>query len=158
VPVRSVHASEQGLTTVFNLEVFARHEFFVGEARVRVHNGYSEAAERTVGGVATKGGFTTATVPVRTLRGRQGPAEFSSSKIRRLRRAMRADGFRPSGAIDIVEVDGVRIILDGHHRARAAGAVGIADVPVRIWQVSEESGATLWSQAVEAAERLGLRW
>jgi hypothetical protein len=42
--VRSVHASEQGLTTVFNLEVFARHEFFVGEARVRVHNGYADEA------------------------------------------------------------------------------------------------------------------
>jgi hypothetical protein len=31
------------LTSVFNLEVFARHEFFVGEAGVRAHNGYSGA-------------------------------------------------------------------------------------------------------------------
>jgi hypothetical protein len=38
--VRSVHASERGLTSVFNLEVYARHEFFVGEERVRVHNTY----------------------------------------------------------------------------------------------------------------------
>jgi hypothetical protein len=44
VRVRSVHASERGLTSVFNLEVFARHEFFVGEERVRVHNGYGSAA------------------------------------------------------------------------------------------------------------------
>jgi hypothetical protein len=32
------------LTSVFNLEVYARHEFFVGEERVRVHNGYGSAA------------------------------------------------------------------------------------------------------------------
>jgi hypothetical protein len=44
VRVRSVHASERGLTSVFNLEVYARHEFFVGEERVRVHNGYGSAA------------------------------------------------------------------------------------------------------------------
>lgn len=71
---------------------------------------------------------------------------------------MRESGFRPSGAIDIVEVDGRRIIIDGHHRARAAGAVGIREVPVRIWTVSEETATTLYPQAVEAAERLGLRW
>jgi RHS repeat-associated protein len=49
VRVRSVHASERGLTTVFNLEVFARHEFFVGEERVRVHNGYNAASRPTFG-------------------------------------------------------------------------------------------------------------
>jgi hypothetical protein len=32
------------LTSVFNLEVYARHEFFVGEERVRVHNGYGSVA------------------------------------------------------------------------------------------------------------------
>jgi hypothetical protein len=32
------------LTSVCNLEVYARHEFFVGEERVRVHNGYGSAA------------------------------------------------------------------------------------------------------------------
>jgi hypothetical protein len=30
---------------VFNLEVFARHEFFVGEAGVRAHNGYADKPE-----------------------------------------------------------------------------------------------------------------
>jgi hypothetical protein len=41
-----VHASDRGLTSVFNLEVYARHEFFVGEAGVRAHNGYAEEAAR----------------------------------------------------------------------------------------------------------------
>ncbi len=41
--VRGVHESGRGLTTVFNLEVFARHEFFVGEQRVRAHNTYPGA-------------------------------------------------------------------------------------------------------------------
>jgi hypothetical protein len=48
VRVRSVHASARGLTSVFNLEVYARHEFFVGEERVRVHNGYGGKADDVV--------------------------------------------------------------------------------------------------------------
>jgi predicted nucleic acid-binding protein len=44
VRVRSVHESARGLTSVYNLEVYARHEFFVGEAGVRVHNGYGSVA------------------------------------------------------------------------------------------------------------------
>jgi hypothetical protein len=44
VRVRSVRESARGLTSVCNLEVYARHEFFVGEAGVRVHNGYGSAA------------------------------------------------------------------------------------------------------------------
>jgi hypothetical protein len=44
VRVRSVRESARGLTSVCNLEVYARHEFFVGEERVRVHNGYGSAA------------------------------------------------------------------------------------------------------------------
>ncbi len=69
---------------------------------------------------------------------------------------MKASGFDAAEAIDIAVVDGKRIIIDGHHRARAAGAAGIKQVPVRIWQVSDETGTTLMMQAAEAAERLGL--
>jgi hypothetical protein len=58
VRVRSVHASERGLTSVFNLEVFARHEFFVGEAGVRVHNGYGSAAGGGQGAFSRILGFT----------------------------------------------------------------------------------------------------
>ena len=71
---------------------------------------------------------------------------------------MRSGGFNPSRPIDIVEVDGRRIILDGHHRARAAGAAGIREVPVRIWTVSNETATQLLVQAAEAAEALGLPW
>jgi hypothetical protein len=45
VRVRAVRGSERGLTSVFNLEVYARHEFFVGEELVRAHNGYAWAQE-----------------------------------------------------------------------------------------------------------------
>lgn len=69
---------------------------------------------------------------------------------------MKANGFKAGEEIDIAVVDGKRIIIDGHHRARAAGAAGIKQVPVRIWEVSEETGVKLITQASEAAERLGL--
>ncbi|MBL8680335.1 MAG: hypothetical protein JNK05_14255 [Myxococcales bacterium] len=49
VRVRSVRESARGLTSVFNLEVFARHEFFVGEAGVRAHNGYTGDQRRLLG-------------------------------------------------------------------------------------------------------------
>jgi hypothetical protein len=46
VRVRAVRGSERGLTSVFNLEVYARHEFFVGEELVRAHNSYNFRAVR----------------------------------------------------------------------------------------------------------------
>jgi ParB-like chromosome segregation protein Spo0J len=93
---------------------------------------------------------------VSQLKGRQLGGEFSGSKIRRLKKAMRDRGFDEAYPIDIVEIDGHKIIIDGHHRARAAGAAGIKEVPVRINPVTPEQGTTLLAQAAEAAENLGL--
>jgi ParB-like chromosome segregation protein Spo0J len=73
---------------------------------------------------------------------------------------MKKNGYTPGTeeAIDITVVDGERVIIDGHHRARAAGSAGIMQVPVRIWDVSAETGAKLIMQAAEAAEQLNLRF
>ena len=73
---------------------------------------------------------------------------------------MKANGFNPAHPIDIAIVDGRKIILDGHHRARAAGSAGITNVPVRSYDVTPERGRELLQQAAEAAENLGLlnRW
>jgi ParB-like chromosome segregation protein Spo0J len=69
---------------------------------------------------------------------------------------MSKDGYDLTKPIDIAEVDGVRIILDGHHRARAAGSAELQEVPVRVWEVTQETGTRLIMEAAEAAERLGL--
>jgi RHS repeat-associated protein len=116
---------------------------------------------RTAGHVAdlvTIGNPTRTSAPVGVLRGRQLRHEFSGSLIKRLKRNMQRRGFATDKAIDVAIVDGRRIILDGHHRARAAGAAGIREVPVKIWQVSDEVGKRLLRQAAEAAENLGLPW
>jgi len=85
---------------------------------------------QTVAGVRVIGPPKLETAPVGSLRGRQVPTEYSGSHIRRYRKWMESTQSyaRPSGAappIDIVNVGDRRIIIDGHHRARAAGSAGL---------------------------------
>ena len=102
----------------------------------------------------------TKTAKTRKLFGRQLKGEYSSNKIKRLKKAMQKSGFDPKKPIKIIEVDGRKIIVDGHHRARAAGSAGIKEVPVEVIEVSSEVAKQYLQQAAEAAERLGLsdRW
>jgi filamentous hemagglutinin len=95
-------------------------------------------------------------VPVSELRGRQARREFTGSKIKRLKKNMQKNGFNEEYPIDIAEVGGRKVIIDGHHRARAVGAAGIKDVSVRIHPVTPEQGNTLLQEAAEAAENLGI--
>ena len=95
-------------------------------------------------------------VPTQELKGRQLRSEFSGSNIKRLKRRMQRDGFDQRFPIDIAEVDGIKIIIDGHHRARAAGAARIREVPVRVNQVTPEQAGLLLKQAAEATENHGL--
>ena len=69
---------------------------------------------------------------------------------------MRAYGFDDRFPILIATVAGRKVIIDGHHRARAAGAVGIAEIPAIVVSVSPESEDILLRQAAEAAEQFGL--
>jgi filamentous hemagglutinin len=94
------------------------------------------------------------------LFGRQAPREFSGSQIKRLKKSMQQRGYDPSKPIDIAIVDGRKVIIEGHHRARAAGAAGIKEVPVRIHQVDAATAARLEQEAAQAAQELGLesRW
>jgi RHS repeat-associated protein len=100
------------------------------------------------------------TAKTRELFGRQTKHEFSSSKIRRLKKNMKQNGFDPNKPIEIVEVDGRKIIVDGHHRARAAGAAGIKEVPVKVLKVDPATAERYVQEAAEAAHSLGLtgRW
>jgi ParB-like chromosome segregation protein Spo0J len=95
-------------------------------------------------------------VPVNQLKGRQLSSEFSGSNIKRLKKSLQVHGYNNDFPIEVAEIDGRMIIIDGHHRARAAGSAGIPEVPVRIVPVTLEQANMLLEQAAEAAENLGL--
>jgi ParB-like chromosome segregation protein Spo0J len=73
---------------------------------------------------------------------------------------MKHEGFDPDNPIRVAEVNGRKIIIDGHHRSRAAGAAGIKRVPVIIEKLSEKEAALLEQEAAEASQSLQLeyRW
>jgi filamentous hemagglutinin len=97
-----------------------------------------------------------------SLSGRQLKSEYSSSKIDRYRSKMKNGKFDwIRSPIDVAIVENRVIILDGHHRARAAGAAlaqgvkSLEKIPVRIWTVSEETATRLAEQASEAMISFG---
>ena len=93
---------------------------------------------------------------VSALKGRQLASEFTGNKIKRFRRQMRAQGgYGGFPTIVREEIHGKKIIIDGHHRARAAGAAGIMEVPVEIIELPSDVAMKFFNQATQAAERLG---
>jgi ParB-like chromosome segregation protein Spo0J len=64
----------------------------------------------------------------------------------------------PKHPIEIAEIDGKKIIIDGHHRARAAGAAGIKKVPVVVSEITPEQAIRYLREAAEAADFFGLPW
>jgi hypothetical protein len=94
---------------------------------------------------------------VSTLKGRQLASEFTGNQIKRFRREMQGQGgYGDFPPIKIAEIDGKKIIIDGHHRARAAGSAGIKNVPVEIFDLPPDVARKYFQQAAEAAEKLGL--
>jgi hypothetical protein len=96
--------------------------------------------------------FSTVANP-RNLLSRQGPGEMSGNVVRRLARGMRANGFNPAHPIEVANVEGRLVILDGHHRAAAAIRAGITEVPVVVRPVSAARAAELRLQVIDAAAR-----
>ena len=94
------------------------------------------------------------------LFGRQTRGEFTSSQIKKIKNSIKAAGYDQSRPIDVAIVNGRKIIIDGHHRARAAGGAKVDQVPIRIHQVGAATASKLEQQAAEAAHSLGLsdRW
>ncbi|MCP4500968.1 MAG: ParB N-terminal domain-containing protein [Deltaproteobacteria bacterium] len=122
----------------YDIEVEDEHHYFVGDVGVRVHNNPCDDATTS------------------KLVGRQGKNEYTGNQIKSLKKKMKRDGFDRNHPIEVAKVDGKNIIIDGHHRARAAGAAGIKKVPIKEVKVSAERAATLKIEAIEAAENLGL--
>jgi filamentous hemagglutinin len=71
--------------------------------------------------------------------------------VKRLKRKMKANGYDESQPIDVADVDGKLIILQGHHRAKAAAQAGLKTVPVRVFKVTQEQADELMRQAAEVA-------
>ena len=130
------------------------HLEFGGEAGAAIITG--QAVSRGTSILSRTFGPRT-TVPVRELYGRQLKTEFTGNKIKRFRRQMQAQGgYGDFPPIKIAIVDGKKVIVDGHHRARAAGAAGIKNVPVEIVDPPPNVARKYFNQAAEASESFGL--
>jgi len=81
---------------------------------------------------------------------RQTPSEMSGSKVKRLRKKIHEKGFDPEQPIEVADVDGKLIILDGHHRVAAARQLRLKSVPIRRMKVSPAQEDQLLLSAAEA--------
>lgn len=119
-----------------------------------------------------KAGYTAIKSPVtngmakpRELWGRQLKDEFTGNVIKRIKKNMKKNGYNMNEPIEVFEVNGRNIILDGHHRARAAGALGIEEVPIyklvskeELWNRWKVTPSQLEDQAAQAAGYQGRDW
>lgn len=63
---------------------------------------------------------------------------------------MRENGFDQNQPIEAADVDGKLIILDGHHRTKAAIGAGVKKVPVNVNKVTREQADQLLREAAES--------
>ncbi|MBD2039799.1 ParB N-terminal domain-containing protein [Microcoleus sp. FACHB-672] len=89
----------------------------------------------------------------KTLLSRQKPSEMTPNKIKMLQKKIRATGFNPEYPIEVTNVDGRLIILDGHHRVAAAIKLAI-DVPITRQQLSPLQEQQLLDEVAEAQQDL----
>jgi len=86
----------------------------------------------------------------RNLRSRQTRAEMSRNKVDKLASKMRKNGYDHDHPVDVAEVNGQIIIIDGHHRAQAASKAGIPKAPVIVHEVDPETAKKLESDMYES--------
>ncbi|MVF14715.1 hypothetical protein FT643_21490 [Ketobacter sp. MCCC 1A13808] len=75
---------------------------------------------------------------------------MSSSRVKKLRRNMRENGYDQTKPVEVADVDGKMIILDGHHRTQGAIGAGIKEIPENITKATREQGDQLLKEAAEA--------
>jgi filamentous hemagglutinin len=93
----------------------------------------------------------------KSLVSRQGPSEMTRNKIEKLAKDMKQNGFNPAHPIEVANVNGEQVIMNGHHRAAAAIKAGIREIPVTTTPVSPQRAAELAAEAAEAAAERSLR-
>jgi YD repeat-containing protein len=108
----------------------------------------SKAGEKIIELVA-QGGKVADSVDPKVLLGRQGRDEMSGSKVERLSKDMKVNGYNSNHPIDVADVDGKLVIVDGHHRRQAAVRAGVQKVPVNIHSVNREQADRLLREIAE---------
>jgi RHS repeat-associated protein len=93
----------------------------------------------------------------KSLVSRQGPSEMTRNKIEKLAKDMKQNGFNPAHPIEVANINGEQVIIDGHHRAAAAIRAGIKEIPVTTTPVSPQRAAELAADAAAAAAERSLR-
>jgi hypothetical protein len=93
----------------------------------------------------------------KSLVSRQGPSEMTRNKIEKLAKDMKKNGFNPAHPVEVANVNGEQVIIDGHHRAAAAIRAGIKEIPVTTTPVSPQRAAELAADAAAAAAERSLR-
>ncbi len=111
--------------------------------------GFSEAGAAKKGLSVTKKALSkvdevgpTLTASPKNLLRTQSLAEDSAYNIKKIKKSMKEKGFDPDYPIDVMDIDGNYYIINGHHRARAAGSLKIDKVPIRIVEGDMISGRT----------------
>lgn len=97
--------------------------------------------------------YSESTASPRSLISRQGSDEMTGSQIKRMVKDMKLNGYAGYDPIDVANVNGKLIIIDGHHRAEAAAKAGIRDVPIVVHEVTRQEGEALLQEAAEARVR-----
>lgn len=115
------------------------------------------SAESTTQSQSSTDASSTTMVSPRELVSRQGPSEMTGNNVKRLTKDMKANGFDPNHPVEYADVDGRKIIIDGHHRTEAARKAGIQKIPAKEQKVSSERGEKLDSEAREAAAERAAR-
>lgn len=87
-----------------------------------------------------------------TLVSRQPLREMTGNKIKTLMKKMKEHQFNPEKPIEVADVQGRLIILDGHHRTVAARRLRLAKVPIRKKQVSLLQEQQLLQEVAEASK------
>jgi ParB-like chromosome segregation protein Spo0J len=87
----------------------------------------------------------------KSLISRQGPSEMTGNKIKNLAKDMKENGFRPDFPVEVANVNGEQIIMNGHHRTAAAIRAGIKEIPVTVKKVTPQKAVELAADAAAAA-------
>jgi filamentous hemagglutinin len=86
-----------------------------------------------------------------TLISRQMQSEMTGSKIKKLVKQISKQGFDLANPIEVADINGRLIILDGHHRVVAAKRLKLESIPIRRKKVSPAQEQQLLQQVAEAA-------
>ena len=99
------------------------------------------AVETGINLLETSTAAETAATSPKNFIGRQSVSEYSGSKMTRIKADMIKNGYT-GPPVEAFKLNGKNVILDGHHRVRAAGAAGLDEIPVKF--ITEEELVTRW--------------